>query len=52
MGGLFHSTTDCIVGTTSTFVTNIMKYDCVRPQRTGIILVITIYCTVVAKKSE
>jgi hypothetical protein len=39
MTGLLRSTIDCIAGTTSPIPTNIMKYDCVSSQRTGIILV-------------
>jgi hypothetical protein len=43
MTGLLRSTIDCIVGTTSPFPVNIMKYDCVSSQHTSIILVCFLY---------
>jgi hypothetical protein len=46
MTGLLRSTIEYIAGMTSLFSTNIMKYDCVSSQHTGIILVKSLYYTI------
>jgi hypothetical protein len=40
MTGLLRSTIGCIAATASPFPTNIMKYDCVPFQRTGISIIL------------